>query len=339
MAAPLPPDTDYTKRDEGNAADWLAQQWFNGADPDKICGTKAPNGWVITPDMVDFVGQYIKALECGEMQCVTTIGNERWQVNARADHINWRIDERGLGILTVDDLKYGYRIVEPFENWTLIAHAIGECIKQQAVPDVIVLRIHQPRAYHPDGKLREWRLSYAELMRYFQRIDAVLSNLNDQLQTGPYCFGCHAEPTCPARRMASYSAIDVSELAYNDELPVDVLNYEMDLLERAKDIIAARLDALTELAIHRIRQGEPNQERVIEQRKGQTRFKSGFTAEFLTAATGIDCTKPGIITPAEFLRRGGSQGSYDALTERPLTGTKLIKRSADAHARKLLNKG
>lgn len=333
MQAALPPDIDTSRRDEGNAADWLASEGFNGVDIDALCNTKAPNGWVITSDMVDHVWSYLKALDWGEMQAVTTFGTDRWEVRARADHVKYSDN-----VLVVDDLKYGHRIVEPEDNWTLIAHAIGYCMSKTVTPVTIIVRIHQPRPYHPDGKVREWRLTYAELGTRYDTLDAVLSNPSDMLNTGSWCHYCPAEPTCPAARLASYNAIDASELAYNDTLPVDVLNHEIDTLERAQSVISSRLDALTELAMHRIGQGEPNPQRAVEQRRGQTRFRSGYTGPFLTAMTGVDCNKPGIITPAEYLRRGGSQASYDALTERPLTGKKLVRVDADTRARRLLGK-
>lgn len=337
MAASLPPDIDYAKRDEGNAADWLAIQCFNAVPV--VEGAKAPNGFIITAEMMDFVWQYLNALNMGAVQVKTTFGTDRWQVNARADHIVWESQpHNNLTTLVVDDLKYGFRIVEPELNWTLIAHAIGECINRNSAPDIIKLRIHQPRAFHPEGICRTWELSYAELMTYYEVINATLSNPNDMLNTGPQCHYCHAEPTCPARRLSSYNAIEASTLAFNDQLPMDALNYELDLLEAAEAIVKDRREAISELMLYRMKGGEVNTERAVEQKRGQTRFKTGMDGAFLTAASGIDCTKPGTITPAEFLRRGGSQKVYDQLTERPITGTKLVRVDSDARARRLLNK-
>lgn len=335
MRAALPPDTDTERRDEGNAADWLAVQGFNGVALDTLCNTKAPNGWVVTADMIDHVSEYLKALDCGEVQAVTTFGTEQWEVRGRCDHRKW---DAVPSILIIDDLKYGHRIVDAEGNWTLIAHAVGTCIELQIMPITIILRIHQPRPYHPDGKLREWRLTYPELMDHYAAINNTLSNPSDMLNTGSWCHYCPAEPTCPAARLAEYNSIDASELAYNDDVPVDVLNHRLDTIEIALQRLNASHAALTELAMHRITQGEPNQARAIEQRRGQTRFVSGLKPEFLSVVTGVDCTKPGIITPAEFLRRGGSQTSYDALTERPTTGKKLVRRSADEMARRVLGK-
>lgn len=331
-------DIDPTARDEGNAAHWLAQQWFNQSiDPDLAVGQKAYNSVVITSEMIEHVSEYLKAINTGRMEVETSFGTDNWRVNARADHIHWQPEF--VPTLTVDDFKYGWRLVEPFENWTLIAHAIGYCIFHQLVPDIIVLRIHQPRPHHPDGKLREWRLTYAELMQYYARINDTLTNPSDTLTTGlSWCAKCHALATCPAARSASMNAIDAASITFNDELPNDVIAYELDTLNTAESMITARRKALEELAAYRIRNGKVIDGYGVENQYANTRWKTGITPQALSMASKIDCIKPGIITPAEFKRRGGSTSVYDALTERPLTGTKLVRASADKRARRLLGK-
>lgn len=336
MAAVLPPDSDPTARDEGNAAHWLAQQWFKGVPIDSLVDTKAYNGFVISGEMVDHVGEYIKALDCGDMEINTSFAGANWQVNARADHIAFRNDQEQR--LTVDDFKYGWRIVEPEMNWTLIAHAIGYCIRHEIQPTIFVLRIHQPRPYHPAGKVREWRIDYLEMMGLYGQISQTLSNPSEQLQSGPWCAKCHALPTCPAARLAGYNAIDVTALAFNDLVPDDVLSYELDVLRSAAATIKTRLDAIEELTIHRIKNGAVVPNYGLEAQYAHTRFKPGISPEALTLASGINCIKPGTITPAEFKRRGGSEAVLKTLTERPMTGTKLTRSDVSVRAQRLLGK-
>lgn len=338
MSRIVPIEANQAARDEGNAADWAAERLFTGEGVKD--GDRAPNGHIVTSDMIDHVSEYVKALDCGTMQCVTSFGTDRWQINGRADHLKFIGTDSGTldGVLTVDDLKYGYRLIEPFENWTLIAHAAGYCVANQVLPSTIILRIHQPRAYHPEGPLREWRLSYDELMTYYQRIDASLSNPSDMLQTGDWCYRCFAHPTCPAARMTSMNGVDMSTLAFNDDLPSEMLAYELELLKTAKSRLDGRLDALEELAMHRARKGDIIPGHALETRYANTRFIPGISGEALTLVSGVDCVKSGTITPAEFKRRGGSQAMYETLTERPLIGSKLVRVNTDARMRRLLNK-
>jgi hypothetical protein len=330
MPAALPPDHDHEARDEGNAAHWLAKEWFDGRvyAPSAV-GTKAYNGYVITEEMVENVHTYLSALDCGAMETETTFDGEGWEVRGRADHICCNSHT-----LTIDDFKYGWRLVSPEENYTLIAHAIGWCIRNQAAPREIVLRIHQPRPYHPDGPCREWRLSYVDLMTYYSAIAKRLSETPDTLQTGPQCAKCHALATCPAARAASMNAIDASGVAFSDDLPDGVLAYEYETLEQAAATIKNRFEALEELMTHRIKSGNVINGYALKQRLAQTRWKPGLSGVMLSAMTGVDLLKDGIVTPAEAKRRGVSKETVEALTDRPVIGTKLERIDANREARR-----
>jgi len=344
-------DTDPTARDEGNAAHWAAQEWFNGRDPETLINAKAYNGVIVTGEMIDHVSEYLKAIDPGRMEVETSFGTDRWRVNARADHISYRNEVEmvngGNGnvlefdnwTLTIDDFKYGHRLVSPVNNWTLIAHAIGYCLFNQITPQTIRLRIHQPRPYHPDGKLREWTIDYLTLRELYQQIDATLTNPRDALVTGiDWCAKCRALATCPAAHTASMNAVDASTLTFNEDIPDAAMTYELDTLRSAQAMLSARLTALEELATYRIKNGAVIDGYGVETQQANTRWKTGITAQALTLASGIDCVKPGFITPAEFKRRGGSDAVYKALTERPITGVKLVRASADERAKRLLGR-
>lgn len=326
-------DDDTTARDEGNAAHYMAQQVFNGvATIEQLTGHRAYNGVVMDAEMARHVSEYLSALDCGQMEYVTSFGTDRWQVNARTDHVAVRGDT-----LIVDDFKYGYRVVEPEMNWTLIAHAIGYCLREKITPSLIRLRIHQPRRYHPDGPLREWSCSYLQLRDFYAQIDRRLSEADSTLQTGPYCAKCHAAATCPAWREASMNAIDAASVLFNDELPAEALSRELDLLAHAETVITERHKALKELALHRSRNGE-----VIPMYAGETQYANRrfkFDAATIRAITGVEPTEPKLVTPAELSRRGVSDDVLNLITERPTTGVKLIRSDPNKRAERLLKKG
>lgn len=327
-------DFDPVARDEGNAAHWYAQQYGLVPDLTALIGTKAYNGVIITAEMAEHVETYLTALDMGQMEVVTTFGTDRWKVNARADHIAWNGHT-----LTVDDFKYGYRLVEPAENWTLIAHAIGYCLAQQIQPDEILLRIHQPRAYHRDGPLREWRLTYTELTQYYSRIDAALSNPSDTLTTGiSWCGTCHALATCPAARAARMNAIDAASITFTDKLPDDALSFELDVIATAKAHLDMQYDALKELATHRIKQGHIIPNYASEPTLTNTQWKPGVTLPMLNLLTKVDCSKPATVTPAEVKRRGGDPTVIAALTHRITTGNKLVRIDANKRAERMFGK-
>jgi hypothetical protein len=333
-------DVDPTARNEGTAADWMAQQAFNGVPIHSLINTPACNGFYMTAEMAEHVDNYLSALDCGEMQVDTSFGTDAWRVGGRADHIKYiASDEPGNSVLRVDDLKYGWSLVDPEMHWTLIWHAIGYCITRSVQPDMIVMTIHQPRPHHPDGKHRSWTIDYATLIGLYARINATLTNPSDELRTGlGWCRRCHALASCPAATKARMNAIDATAIAFNDQLPDAALSYELDVVRTAKATLEAQLNALEEMAAHRLRNGAVIDNYAMENQYANTRWKPGLDARLLTMASKIDCVKPSHITPAEFKRRGGSQAVLDALTERPQTGIKLIRVTADQRAKRVLKK-
>jgi hypothetical protein len=333
MPASLPPQaTDPTDREEGNAAHWAAQRLFEGHDI--VPGQFAPNGYAVTGEMLEHVGTYLSALNCGEMETETSFGTDVYRVNARCDHRKW---DAPRSTLHIDDFKYGRRLVDPVNNWTLIAHAIGTCMFLQIRPERIVLTIHQPRPHHPDGHSRSWVITYTELMNLYSTLDATLRNPSDMLRTGSQCAKCHALATCPAAREAGMNAIDATCLAFNENLSNDIVSFELDTLRTAAATIKNRLTALEDLAQHRLRGGQIIDNYALDNQWGHRRWKPGLTAKAVSLVTGVDVTKDELVTPAEAERRGVPAPVVKSLTERPMTGVKLIRQSADQRARKLLN--
>lgn len=328
-------DDDPSARNEGTAAHWVAAQWFAGDRP--AAGSKAPNGVIITNDMLDHVSEYISALDCGEVEAVTSFGNDQWRVNGRCDHWVYREDTQTL---TVDDLKYGWRLVSPENNWTLIAHAIGLMITREIAVRHVVLRIHQPRPFHPDGSVREWSIDTVTLSALYERIKQTMGAPTDTLTTGvAWCASCPALATCPAARAARMNIIDASSLAFNDDMPNDALAYDLDTMRNALAMLEAQTTALEELAKHRLRNGAVIPDYALSETYGHTKWKSTATPETLKILTGIDCVgKPTTITPAEAKRRGMDETVLKSFTERPMIGTKLVRVSADKRAQRLLGK-
>lgn len=326
MPRTIPADYDTEKRDEGNAAHWLAQQLFNGVNV--AVGSKAFNGWVITDEMIEHVNRYLGALDLGDMEIETTFGAPGWEVRGRADHIKFRD-----GVLTIDDFKYGYRPVSPVRNWTLIAHAVGWIVRTGVMPDRIVLRIHQPRAYHSDGPLREWELTQEN---WWNQINDRLSNPDDALLSSlEHCAKCHAIHNCPAFDRMAWNAMDVQTDVFSDEMPSETLTWVYEKFKYAEKVIELRRESIEELMVYRIKSGQVVPDYALKAREGQRRWKTGLTGAALSLAAGVSLSKDGLVTPAEAERRGVPKSVIAALTERPNIGVKLEKVDHDAIARKV----
>lgn len=333
----LSDDSDTVVRDEGNAFHWLSQEIFEGRlQAANAIGLQAYNGVFITAAMVKHAQEYINALWAGEMEVKTSWGGNDFQIDGRADHIGFN---HATGELFIDDAKYGYGVVEPENNWTLISHAIGHCRIAQIQPSKITLTIHQPRAYHPLGTTRSWSFSWDDMVRYHNNIAYTLENPNDQLHTGSHCYKCPSIPICPAYRMASMNAIDATSHAFNDNLSAEELVEELELLEHASNVIVNRKKAIDELALFRVTNGEILPGRMIDRPKGQTRYKKNVTPDMLSALIGRDLSEKKLPKVSALRDNGVAEMIINAITERPDGSARLVKVDINKLAAKKLNVG
>lgn len=259
-------------------------------------------------------------------------------VHCRSDHIYFN---ETTATLYVDDLKYGWRIVEPDGNWTLLAYAIGYVQRHNIMPREIVMTIHQPRRWHPDGYTREWRINFAALTSYYEHIKKRLCERDEdaELVTGSYCHDCSKRGTCPALRNAGYNAIDViSSTVVSEELSNEELTYELSTFEIASKRLEDRLTALREIATHRLETGSALGDYILAPSYGHRRWKPGLTPAMLAVLTGHDLTgEPKLLSPAQAEKLGVSKAVVKALADPPFIGNKLVRQNADRRARKLFN--
>ena len=341
MGGAIPPigTTDNNPRDEGIAAHHMAYEASYGSRSLRdLVGQKAHNGVFMTEEMHDYVEIYLEGisnrgeLSTNVMEGDTSFETASWRVNGRADQTTHIQDH-----LYIDDFKYGWGIVEPEMNWTLIAHAIGYCLIENYQPSTIVLTIHQPRPGHPDGKTRSWIIDYNRLLELYHQIDATLSNPSDELNTGAHCTKCPALSVCPAARIASMNAIEASATVHEDNLENAVLSFELDNLKRAQNALKSRFEALEELAKHRIMNGEIIENYAVDRGFGNTTWNKGVTVDMLKLMTGKDLSAGKLITPTKAMKAGVPEAIVKPLTHRPETGTKLKRVSADKKAQKIFS--
>lgn len=335
---------DKTIRDEGIAAHWLVDQcavktWNK---PDHYIDQKAANGVFITSEMAGHVSDYLATVRMPNIEDAfeyeTGFAGNNFEIASRIDHFLY--DHIG-DVLHINDFKYGYKIVEPKENWTLIAHAIGLCVRWPLAPAKVSFGIFQPRARHRDGVYRNWVISYDDLMTLYNQIVNNLDNLTNDLRTGPNCRRCPAMVFCPASSAAGHTAVEESTLAFSENLSNDELSLEMDILRAAQRNLETRLDALEQLAMFRLKKGEIITNYAVEHGKGNWAWRKGVTAEKLAMLTGKDLTNSKLLTPAQARRKINNDlvtdTLFDVLAERPSTGVKLRRIDANAQAAALLN--
>jgi hypothetical protein len=337
LAASVPQENvDTTARDEGTAAHYMATTAFNNAfTVPEMVGRKAPNGVYMTEEMAEHVQEYLDKLTLTGFRNFASSAMEvpadHLNVSGRADYAAFTDDFN----LMITDFKYGWRIVNPEMNWTLISHAIGIIDKTRNIPTSVTFAIFQPRPYHPDGAWRIWKIGYLELLDLRDRLYHALNNPSDQLHTSNHCNKCPALATCPAARLAEMNAIEATDIAHDDTMADADLSFALDTLNRAQDMIKSRLEALEELAKFRIKSGKVVDNYSVEMGLGKTRWLPYVTADMLQMLTGKDLAKRTLVTPAEAKRQGVNEEFVKTVTERPQTGVKLVRISADKKAKKL----
>lgn len=330
-------ERDDTARREGDAAHWLVREVHNGNfQAEELIDRKAPNGVYITPEIVEHVSEYLELTVGGEAEIDTSISGEAWRINGRADKI---IYEPETFTLRVPDLKYGWSIVEPEKNWTLIAHAIGWAHRYSATHriDFVSFEIYQPRPHHPVGTVRKWEIAGIELLQYADELHRVLSNPTDQLNTGPQCYKCPALATCPAARKAQMNAIEASEHAFVDNIDNDNLSFQLDNLARAMQVLKQAHEAYSELATHRLREGQIVPNYALEKKMSHYRWPDHFTADILKALTGRDLRKSDLVTPNQAIKMGVPKVFVETIKTRDETSTKLTRIDVSKKAEKMFN--
>jgi len=333
MGGSPPFDQDDSVTEEGNAAHWLIEQVFTGQfTAEELIDRKAPNGVYITAEMVEHCEEYlIDTQGVGVTEVDTSYsGPPCYEIRGRADHIRHNQNR-----LYVSDFKYGWKIVEPENNWTLISHAIGFLSRNAITISDIHLRIYQPRPFHPDGSARQWIISYDELMQYWQTLRTALENPSDHVVSSPHCYKCPSLSQCPAAQIASMNAVDVAHKAFDSEIDNERLSWMLDNLKRAQDVLKQSLDAYEDVALHRLKAGQTIPEYTAQSGLGKTRWKDGVDGNLMLALTGVNVTAPKMITPNQAKEAGVPEDIVKAYTERPSTGFKLVRQSVSKKAEKL----
>lgn len=327
---------------EGTAAgEYLERMLRNGHT--KVPERFAQNGIEFDDEMRFYtvpVFEEIYSNKQGEVLCEQRID---WQTRSGIK-ITGRYDASFVrdGHLYIDDLKYGWGIVEVKENWQLLGYAIGEVIRRGIAFEKIVLRIHQPRPHHEDGTTRAWVLSYTELLDYKEKIEArmdqIAAGLRD-LQTGPQCKYCSAAAErCPAFNKVFHRGIEIAHEFIQDGITNEELSFQLDLVNRVNEILKIKLDSITALAVDRLKRQHIIPNYICEERYGDRKWKPGISPETIRVLTGVDIKETVMLSPAKAEKAGVKKEFVNSLVDRPFLGQRLTRKDANEVATKIFGK-
>lgn len=326
LAEICPPDEPSDPAREGTCAAWVAEMVLRGVV--KSCadmiGEQHENGWIVDRSMARHIQGYVDTL----LGYGGTIHAER-RVVLVPGVIEGTPDAFGVdtaGVLIIDDLKYGFEIVEP-QTWQISVYA--SAILQSLMSDGVVINqvrlgIYQPRAYHPSGIHRSWTITVDELMA---RRSVILSaaekaqDPNAMCIAGSWCRRCDAAAKCGAVSHEVYRCVSTMHNAQRRDMTVTEMAEELAFLDLAEALMKGRRDAVTAEADARMNRGEniPGWHR--EQGYGQRRWN--VSADMVRMLTGIDPTEGKMVTPAELERMGANPEVVKSLVVTPRLKAKL----------------
>lgn len=313
-------------KEEGIAAHWLVEQVVkHGLSVDELIDRPSPNDVYIDADMVDNIEPYLKECAGAEIEKDVSFSIAGVNIRARADCV-----KLGEEWLTISDLKYGWRIVEPAENWTMLAYAIGASPR----PMPTVLKIFQPRPYHKDGAIRFVSLTSQEIEALTRELEERLNEQlkHPRLQTGSHCHNCNKIYDCPAAREAGYNIVDLSTDVFIDSMTDEGISKLLDQLTRASEHINDLLDAYKDEASARVKNGKIIDNYFMEHTNSKLVWKDKITPDFIKMISGReDVVKETLITPKQAEKLGIK---IDNLSERRESGLKLVRRDANKRAAK-----
>lgn len=329
----------YEESEGGDAAKegTAAGEYLERMLLDKALGAIASNGIYFDEDMKFFTTpinddvRHRAGYGAREIKCEQRIDwMTRSGIAIKGSYDISFVDDRGF--LCIEDLKYGWGIVEVKENWQLLAYAIGEVIRLGQAFEKISLKIHQPRPHHEDGETREWLLTYSELLEYKEKIELRFEAIaagDKTLQTSAQCKYCDAAAeSCPAFNRLFYRALEVSTEFVQDSLTESEIATQLDQIKRSEEVIKIKKDSLEQLGVSRIKQGKILPGYIQVDKYTNRVWNKSISPETIKVLTGIDVMEKSFMSPAKAEKKGVSKELVSQLSGKRLTGVKLQKGNA-----------
>lgn len=294
------PNTSGEAAQEGT----LAHDWAN-----KLLVNKAAPEHIQEPEMRRYITKYVDLCK-SLINPHTLYGIEEkhddGHISGTVDFVSWTPYE-----LTIVDLKYGFGWVDVRENWQLITYAVLAWLKHgnngAIIPPKVRLIVHQPRANHPSGPVREWTFPGEKLRGYYNQIQNRVSEIEAGTATavpGKQCRYCRAIVDCVANREYTSNVIDHAWVAERVDMTPSELAYDLCITKDACDMIKHRLTALETRVEENIKAGMIVPGWTLQQK---TAPLSWDVPDPIAAASefDVDISKPSEpITPTQALNQG-----------------------------------
>lgn len=293
-----------------------------------MIGQTHANGWLVTKDMADHVQGYVDTVRSfgGDTSTERTV--------KLTSYITGRLDASSAlatGALRIIDLKYGFDIVEVEKNTTLLIYAGAEyrrLVASGVHVTEIELVIYQPRAFHPDGIYRPWKLTPAELEQWVTWIveRGEACQAPEPVATpGDHCKNCIAKASCAANAFSVYAGYQYMTDNRQRFMTPEELAKELDFLDHMSKLLESRKTGVKTEAEARINRGEQVVGWGMKPRYSNSRVftVSPDVVYALTLVNPYTTPEPKLMSPAELEKAGANAKIVKELAETKIVGYKL----------------
>lgn len=299
-ALDLPPTDEADYAAEGTAAhEGAASCVVQRKEAWEIVGEKLYKDHEVTVEMADAIQVYldhVNPLKVGSWWCEFHISDNLHPLFYGTVDFAAIDNEQCLHIV---DFKYGAGIVvEATENPQLKYYAYG-LLQNVASAGVrrVRLTIVQPRAWHPDSRVRSWDTTAEEINEWGEKtlLPAMqAAEIDETLNAGSWCRFCPAKLACPLLYGLFKAAVNAN--------PKDIPNLSDEALGRdyaLREVVKFYLKAQEDDMYRRLSAGRKFAETKLVYKKADRVFKDG-AKEALQAALGAEVyTQPSLKTPAQ----------------------------------------
>lgn len=333
------PDTGGSEHsDEGTACHDIAEHMIRSLAsravlPDFV-GTTANNGVLVDQDMQDGAALYARVAR-EYMRAANVFGGENIGIESRLSmaHLHpanggtcdfWLADRKNFKLVGVD-FKYGRIPVDAYENWQIVDYLAGVCEKlglsgiddQHWTFEVCVV---QPRARHVRGPVRTWRGKLSDLRSRWNIMTASAAECfepNPVARTGPHCQHCEARHDCATFEKAAAAAMEYAENACIEPLTPHAIGRELQMLNRAEDVLKHRKIGLTAQAEQLARGGTLVPGFTLQSVSGRAKWSMADEDVFAVGdVSGVELRKIEPITPTQAKAKGLPPVIVDAYSKR-----------------------
>jgi hypothetical protein len=244
-----PPEKDTAAAIEGRVAHWVAYQMYNGVNVP--VGTER-DGIKVDEDMIAGAVQWCESIPKGGVAEMPVIAPSIHPTDCWGTPDLWFWHE-AEELLEIPEYKYGYMIVDEFENEQLIGQAAGIIDTLGYKPKRIKFTVVQPYGY-VQNKVRSWEITAGDFPAYLKPIQDAVAD-GETTHVGSHCLYCPAREICATFQAGASQVVQFSGTAEPTAVTPAQLGAENTVVTAALKILEARKTVLDAMAEDQLRKG------------------------------------------------------------------------------------